>query len=268
MTPLLEAEALDKVYTRQALIRAHAPSKVLSQINFAISTGESVAILGRSGSGKSTLLRQLLGLERPSAGSVSFYGRDLSLMTAQETQNFRRACQMVFQDSISAVNPRHTVRRIISEPLRYLTTLNEAARNLKIAELLTSVGLDPSDADKLPNQMSGGQLQRVCIARSLSTEPKLLVLDEAVSNLDILLQGQIIDLIKAMRQRLGMAILFITHDLRLVHLLCERVAVLDHGIITETANVQSGLSLKSAEGRALQNAVLPGRPASNVVVKF
>jgi len=260
MTALLEARSVDKVYTRQALIRRHPPRKVLSGIDLSIAPGESLAILGRSGSGKSTLIRQLLGLERPSAGQVAFKGRDLWQLSGPEWKEFRRAAQMVFQDSIGAVNPRHRIGRIIAEPLRHLTTLDEAARQAKVADLLLSVGLQPSDAQKLPSQMSGGQLQRVCIARALSTDPQLLVLDEAVSNLDILLQGQIIDLIRAMRARYGMAVVFITHDLRLVRLLCERVVVLDDGRIVESCPVGKHLTLTSPEGQALQQAVLPALP--------
>jgi nickel transport system ATP-binding protein len=260
MTALMEARSLDKIYTRQALIRRQAPRKVLSNIDLSIAPGESLAILGRSGSGKSTLIRQLLGLERPSAGQVLFKGRDLKQLSAAGRIEFRRAAQMVFQDSIGAVNPRHRIGRIIAEPLRHLTTLDEPARQARVIELLISVGLHASDAQKLPSQMSGGQLQRVCIARALSTDPQILVLDEAVSNLDILLQGQIIDLIRAMRARYGMAVVFITHDLRLVRLLCERVVVLDEGRIVETCPVGAQLDLTSAEGRALQEAVLPALP--------
>jgi nickel transport system ATP-binding protein len=260
MTALLEAKALGKTYTRPALIRRQAPRQVLDRIDLAIAPGESLAILGRSGSGKSTLIRQLLGLERPSAGTVCFQGRDLRQFSATEWKTFRRATQLVFQDSISAVNPRHRIGWIIAEPLRHLTALDDTARNAKVADLLVSVGLRVEDAGKLPSQMSGGQLQRVCIARALATDPQLLVLDEAVSNLDILVQGQIVDLIRAMRARYGMAVTFITHDLRLVNLVCERVVVLEQGRIVETCAVGAHLHLTSPEGRALQQAVLPAMP--------
>lgn len=260
MTSLLSARGLAKSYRRQSLLRSHPPRRVLSEIDLDIEPGESLAILGRSGSGKSTLIRQLLGLERPSAGTVYFEGHDLQQLSPRQMRDFRCAVQMVFQDSIGAVNPRHQVGRIVSEPLRHLTSLTAAQQNARVAGLLSSVGIDSADATKLPGQMSGGQLQRVCIARALATDPRLLVLDEAVSNLDILLQGEIIDLIRKLRQKTGMAVIFITHDLRLVRLLSERVVVLKAGQIVEMSPVDHRLDLTSPEGMALQEAVLPATP--------
>jgi nickel transport system ATP-binding protein len=262
MTVLLTAERLGKTYRRQALIRSHAPRQVLFDINLQINTGESLAILGRSGSGKSTLMRQLLGIETPSQGRVLFEGRDLATMDQSAWQDLRRSVQMVFQDSIGAVSPRQAIGHIIAEPLRHLTALSAMQRGRRVEELLISVGLKPSDAFKRPGQMSGGQLQRVCIARALATNPRLLVLDEAVSNLDIALQGQIIDLIRDLRERSGMAVVFITHDLRLVRLLCERVVVLHQGRIVEEGRVHRELRLSSDEGRLLQGAILPPRPTT------
>jgi nickel transport system ATP-binding protein len=262
MTTLLEAKDVSKTYGRQGLLRKGTSQQVLHDIDFSVHAGESVALLGRSGSGKSTLIRQLLGLERPTAGQVLFQGRDVRQFSKQDWLSFRRSTQMVFQDSTSAVNPRHSIGRIVAEPLRHLTNLNEGGRKEKVASLLMSVGLQETDAQKLPGQMSGGQLQRVCIARAMATDPALLILDEAVSNLDILLQVQIIDLIRTMRATTNMALVFITHDLRLVRLLCERVVVLDHGRVVEEAPIQSGLHLKSSEGMALQQAVLSARPTA------
>lgn len=264
MTVLLSASHLDKTYRRQALIRSHAPRQVLFDINLEVRAGESLAILGRSGSGKSTLMRQLLGIETPSAGQVLFEGRDLATLDRSGWQHFRRSVQMVFQDSIGAVSPRQRIGRIIAEPLRHLSVLMAAEREHRVEQLLTAVGLKPSDALKRPGQMSGGQLQRVCIARALATQPRLLVLDEAVSNLDLTLQGQIIELIAHLRAESGMAVVFITHDLRLVRLLCERVIVLHHGRIVEEGPVDRQLRLSSAEGRLLQSAILPPRPKTIV----
>jgi len=260
MSALLTAEGLCKSYTRPALIRAHPPREVLSEVNLSVAPGESLALLGRSGAGKSTLVRLLLGLEQPSRGRVLFRGRDLRSLAPEDQRSFRKGVQMVFQDSVGAVNPRHRIGRIVAEPLRHLTGLEAHARAAKVVELLGAVGLCPEDAEKYPAQVSGGQLQRVCIARALATDPALLVLDEAVSNLDILLQGQIIDLIRSLRQARGMALLFITHDLRLVRLLCDRVAVMDAGRIVETGPVARSLHLQSPAGRALQEAILPAVP--------
>jgi len=264
MTVLLGASHLDKTYRRQALIRSHAPRQVLFDINLEVRAGESLAILGRSGSGKSTLMRQLLGIETPSAGQVLFEGRDLATLDRSGWQHFRRSVQMVFQDSIGAVSPRQRIGRIIAEPLRHLSVLTAAEREHRVEQLLTAVGLKPSDALKRPGQMSGGQLQRVCIARALATQPRLLVLDEAVSNLDLTMQAQIIELIAHLRADSGMAVVFIPHDLRLGRLLCERVIVLHHGRIVEEGPVDRQLRLSSAEGRLLQSAILPPRPKTIV----
>lgn len=261
MTAILSGTGVSRSYRRQALIRRHAPREVLSDIDISVAPGESIAILGRSGSGKSSLVRQLLGIETPTRGTVCFNDRDLRSLDAAGWRDFRRGVQMVFQDSIGAVNPRFTIGEIVSEPLRHLTDLSADARGTRVAELLRAVGIDPAETTKRPGQMSGGQLQRVCIARALATDPRLLVLDEAVSNLDIHLQGQIIDLIRGLRGRTGMAILFITHDLRLVRLLCERVIVMADGRIVEECPVGDRLSLVSAEGRDLQGAILPAQPA-------
>lgn len=260
MSALLAAEGLCKSYRRQSLIRALPPVEVLADVSLAVAPGESLAVLGRSGSGKSTLMRLLLALEQPDRGRVLFRGQDVATLTRTGMGRFRAAVQMVFQDSVGAVNPRHTIDRIIAEPLRHLTPLDAGSRRLRVAELLRAVGLRTQDAEKRPAQMSGGQLQRVCIARALASEPALLVLDEAVSNLDILLQGQILDLIRGLRQRHGMAVVFITHDLRLVRLLCDRVAVMESGRIVELCPVGHGPGLESPAGRALQDAVLPALP--------
>lgn len=265
MTPLLSAVGVNKSYRRQSLVRRHTPKQVLRDIDLQIAADESLAILGRSGSGKSTLVRQLLGIETPDSGSIRFDGRDLRMLDAAGWHDFRRSVQMVFQDSVGAVSPRQTIQEIISEPLRHLTALSFAQQRDRGPELLASVALLPSDASKRPGQMSGGQLQRVCIARALATDPRLLILDEAVSNLDLRLQHQIIKLIRELRTKTGAAVIFITHDLRLVRLLCERVIVLDDGQVVEQGLVGETLALESIEGRGLQGAILPAFPATAVL---
>lgn len=262
MKPLLTARSVSKSYHLSGLLRRRPPRHVLSGVDFTIGAGESVAILGRSGSGKSTLARLLLALEAPSSGAVHFEGKDVATLTSDALQGFRRAVQFVFQDPIGAVNPRRRVGSIIAEPLRHLSGLSAGARAARTSELLVSVGLHPDDARKRPGQMSGGQLQRVCIARALATNPRVLLLDEAVSNLDILLQGQIIQLIDGLRARTGMALVFITHDLRLVRQLCDRVVVLAGGRIVEDRAVTGQLVLESDEGRMLHHAILPSLPAA------
>jgi len=233
---------------------------VWRDIQFDIALGETVALLGRSGCGKSTLARMLVGLETPRYGDVAWRGASLTSLKGEAIGAFRRDIQLVFQDAISAVNPRKTVREIISEPLRHLFSLSREERMQRVEEMLLAVDLAPALLDKRPAQLSGGQLQRVCLARALVVGPQLLILDEAVSNLDLMLQAEIIALLKRLQAQFATACLFITHDLRLVERFCQRVLVMDSGRIVETAAVSLPLRLTSAAGQALQRAVLPPFP--------
>ncbi len=235
---------------------------VLENISLQIKSGETVALLGRSGCGKSTLARLLVGLESPTQGEIVWQGTALNQLNAHARQAFRRDIQMVFQDPISAVNPRKTVRDIISEPLRHLLKLPKVEQQARVIHLLQAVELEATLADKRPPQLSGGQLQRVCLARALAVEPSLLILDEAVSSLDLLLQAGAIRLLQRLQQRSGVACLFITHDLRLVERFCQRVMVMDAGALVETCDVTSPLRFDSPAGQALQQAVLPAFPPS------
>ena len=233
---------------------------VLNNVSMALKNGETVALLGRSGCGKSTLARLLVGLESPAQGHVCWRGEPLAKLNRARQKAFRRDTQMVFQDAISAVNPRKTVRDILREPMRHLLSLNKTEQLARASAMLNAVDLDDSVLDKRPPQLSGGQLQRVCLARALVVEPKLLILDEAVSNLDLVLQAGVIRLLKKLQQQFGTACLFITHDLRLVERFCQRVMVMDGGQIVETQLVGDKLTFTSSAGQELQNAVLPAFP--------
>ncbi|MEQ6276878.1 nickel import ATP-binding protein NikE [Kluyvera huaxiensis] len=234
--------------------------RVLNNVSMALKNGETVALLGRSGCGKSTLARLLVGLESPAQGHVCWRGEPLAKLNHARQKAFRRDIQMVFQDAISAVNPRKTVRDILREPMRHLLSLNKTEQLARASAMLNAVDLDDSVLDKRPPQLSGGQLQRVCLARALVVEPKLLILDEAVSNLDLVLQAGVIRLLKKLQQQFGTACLFITHDLRLVERFCQRVMVMDGGQIVETQLVGDKLTFTSSAGQELQNAVLPAFP--------
>ena len=234
--------------------------RVLNNVSMALKNGETVALLGRSGCGKSTLARLLVGLESPAQGHVCWRGEPLAKLNRARQKAFRRDIQMVFQDAISAVNPRKTVRDILREPMRHLLSLNKTEQLARASAMLNAVDLDDSVLDKRPPQLSGGQLQRVCLARALVVEPKLLILDEAVSNLDLVLQASVIRLLKKLQQQFGTACLFITHDLRLVERFCQRVMVMDGGQIVETQLVGDKLTFTSSAGQELQNAVLPAFP--------
>ncbi len=250
---ILEVKGLSHHYQQQP---------VLQQLSLQLKRGETVALLGRSGCGKSTLARLLVGLEAPQAGEIFWQGAPLSRLNARTRKAFRRDIQMVFQDPLSAVNPRQTVREILREPLRHLLALNRAEQQARIAQLLQAVELDEALQYKRPPQLSGGQLQRVCLARALAVEPGLLILDEAVSSLDGVLQAGMIKLLKRLQQRTGQACLFITHDLRLVERFCQRVMVMENGSIVETVEVAAPLRFTSTAGQALQQAVLPAFPSS------
>ena len=234
--------------------------RVLNNVSMELKNGETVALLGRSGCGKSTLARLLVGLESPAQGHVCWRGEPLAKLNHARQKAFRRDIQMVFQDAISAVNPRKTVRDILREPMRHLLSLNKTEQLARASAMLNAVDLDDSVLDKRPPQLSGGQLQRVCLARALVVEPKLLILDEAVSNLDLVLQAGVIRLLKKLQQQFGTACLFITHDLRLVERFCQRVMVMDGGQIVETQLVGDKLTFTSSAGQELQNAVLPAFP--------
>lgn len=264
--PIIACENLCKSY-KPGWFGAKEIKHVLKGINLSIHKGESIALVGESGSGKSTLGRQLLGFETPNDGRVLYQNMPLQNMQAEARKVFRKNVQVVFQDSISAVDPRWRIGRVIAEPLKLLCDMPENVWRDRIADLLQTVSLHPQDANKLPVQMSGGQLQRVCIARALASEPELIVLDEAVSNLDLTLQIQVLDLLSELRQRLGVAYLFITHDLRLVQRFCDRVAVLEGGKLVEEAPVENGkIQLQHDISRKLQAAILPARPTQKASV--
>ncbi|WP_082108796.1 nickel import ATP-binding protein NikE [Azospirillum thiophilum] len=260
MTVLLAAEAVEKRYSGHGLFADRPAKTVLRGVSLSVREGESVALLGASGSGKSTLARLMLGLDRPDGGTVRCLGRPLGKLNAAGRRAFRQTVQAVFQDPLGAVNPRHPIGRIIAEPLRHLTDLDAGQRAMRVAELLRLVGLAPEDSGRLPGSLSGGQVQRVCIARALAPQPRLIVLDEAVSNLDLVLQIQILDLLAGLRERLGTAFLFITHDVRLVRRFCDRVAVLHDGELVEDRPVVPSFTFDHPAASALLDTMLPAAP--------
>jgi ABC-type glutathione transport system ATPase component len=231
MSALLEIRGLSKEFP----LRGGGVRTVLSDIDLDVAPGECVALVGESGSGKTTLARCALLLLPPSAGSVRFAGEDLAALPAAELRRRRRRFQMVFQDALVALDPRFTVGRSIAEPLAVHTALRRREREREVARLLDQVGLAPALADRYPHELSGGQRQRVGIARALATGPDLLVADEPTSALDVSVRAQILNLLAELRERLGLALLFIAHDLAAVAHLADRVAVLQAGRIVELA---------------------------------
>jgi oligopeptide/dipeptide ABC transporter ATP-binding protein len=213
--------------------------RAVDDVTLELRRGETLALVGESGCGKSTLARTLLGLNRPTAGEISFEGRPLEPLGTRSRQALCRRLQMVFQDPDASLDPRGTIGSAVAEGLELYEDLERPALEARVVELLASVGLDRALVTRYPHELSGGQKQRVCIARALATKPDLLVCDEAVSALDVSIQAQILNLLLDLRDRLELSYLFITHDLRVVRQLADRVAVMYLGQIVETAPVDA-----------------------------
>ena len=217
----------------------HAPLlEILKGIDLSVAPGETIGLVGESGSGKSTLARALLRLYRPSAGRIVFEGQDITDLPESALRPLRARMQIVFQDSQSALNPRLTIGTALAEPFLSYGRAKDSREALRLAAgLLEHVGLAPGMAARYPHQLSGGQRQRVGIARAIALNPALVVADEIVSGLDVSVQAQILQLLQALRSETGMALVLISHDLSVVRALCEKVVVMQHGVI-----VESGLS--------------------------
>lgn len=254
-TPLLSVSHLSKSFPTS---RGHL--KAVDDVSFSIAAGEAFGLVGESGSGKSTIGRLALGLITPTGGEIRFSGQVINGLSERALKPFRRQAQMVFQDPYSSLNPRLRVTDIIGEALD-THALAQDRREARIAELLDMVGLNASHASRYPHEFSGGQRQRIGIARALAVEPRLLIADEPVSALDVSVQAQIITLLQDLRRHLGLALLFISHDLEIVELLCERVAVLYLGRIMETGpTVQVMKTPRHPYSRALLAAVPKADP--------
>jgi peptide/nickel transport system ATP-binding protein/oligopeptide transport system ATP-binding protein len=237
VSALLEVEDLVRHFVvRRTLVgRPLATARAVDGVSFTVAPGETLALVGESGCGKTTVSRLVLRLIEPTAGAVRFEGRDVLAFDAGELRRFRRQAQLVFQDPYGSLNPRMTVGEILAEPLVLHTQLAAARRATRVAELLDMVGLPPAAAPRYPHEFSGGQRQRVAIARALAVEPKLVICDEPVSALDVSIRSQILNLLRDLQRRLGLAYIFISHDLAVVKHIADRVAVMNLGRIVETA---------------------------------
>lgn len=214
----------------------HGVVHAVSDVSFAVEPGEALALVGESGSGKTTVGRCLMGLIRPDAGTIRFAGHDLSALSPDGFRRLRARIQFVFQDPTDALNPRLKVGASVTEPLRLTAGMGRAVSAARARELLEMVGLPAETAGFYPHQLSGGQQQRVGIARAIATRPDLVVLDEPTSALDVSVRAEILELLQRLQSELGMAYLFISHDLTAVHRLCDRIAVMYLGRIVEVGN--------------------------------
>ena len=248
--PILEARNLVKSFSGRS-------TPAVNDVSFTVGKGEVLGLVGESGSGKSTTARCVAGLLRPDSGQVLVAGQDVTRARGKALRATRRRIQMVFQDPYSSLNPRMTVADLVGEGM-YVHGIerDRARRRDRTVEILETVGMGPEHMDRYPRSFSGGQRQRIAIARALAVGPELLICDEPVASLDVSVQAQVLNLFGDLREKLGLSLLFIAHDLAVVHHLCGRVAVMNSGRVVEQGDrEQVYTSPRHPYTRALLDAV-------------
>jgi oligopeptide transport system ATP-binding protein len=231
-TQLLEVEHLSVTFPSR---RGAGEVRAVDSVSFKVPQGKTVGLVGESGSGKTTIGRTLLRLQRPTAGTVKYAGREILTMSEAEFMPYRRQMQMIFQDPYGSLNPRLSIFEIISEPLEiHFPSLKRPDREARVAQLLEDVGLAPEAMARRPQEFSGGQRQRIGIARALAVEPALIICDEPVSALDVSVQASIVNLLQDLQESRGLTYLFIAHDLAVVEHISDEILVLHHGKIVES----------------------------------
>jgi ABC-type oligopeptide transport system ATPase subunit len=230
--PMLEVIGLSKSYLDRSGRRVEA----VRNVSFTVAAGEVVGIVGESGCGKTTLARTVIRLMEPTTGRILIDGEDFAAKRGRALKAARRDIQMVFQDPFGSLNPRHSVGAIVGEPL---VVHGESGVRERVAELLSMVGLPEDSAGRYPHEFSGGQRQRIAIARALALKPRMIVADEPVSALDVSIQSQIINLIAELKAKLGLAMIFISHDLSVIRHVSDRVCVMKDGVFVETGPTEA-----------------------------
>jgi peptide/nickel transport system ATP-binding protein len=255
----VSVEALTKVFRVTDAEGHRADFTAVKDVSFALAQGGSLGIVGESGSGKTTVARMLVGLEHATSGTISVLGRDRShpARRSQERRTRARQMQIVFQDPYTSLDPSQTVRSAVDEVLRAHSGLSAPARTARLTELMDQVGLDTRQAAARPRELSGGQRQRVAIARALAADPKVLILDEAVSALDVSIQAQVLNLLSDIRTETGIAYILISHDLAVVRQLCDTVIVMRKGEVVERGDCARVLDHPEQEYTRVLRASVP-----------
>ncbi|MFP4328748.1 MAG: ATP-binding cassette domain-containing protein [Paracoccaceae bacterium] len=245
---LLSIDSVARSYRlpRRRLLSPAPKLRAVDGISLSLARGEVLGIVGESGSGKSTLARLIMGFERPDAGAVQFDGHDLATLPRAALRALRPRLQMVFQDPFDSLDPRRPVGWSVAEPLLQDRRLDGEARRARAADMLERVRLSQADMEKYPHEFSGGQRQRIAIARALVTDPALLVADEPVAALDVSVQAHVLNLLSELQARLGVAMIFISHDLAVVASIADRIAVMQRGRIVEEGPVRQILTAPRA----------------------
>ena len=264
MSHLLQVEGLVKEYRVPAGVLGTRRSRVVDGVDLHVDRGETLGLVGESGSGKTTLARCVLGMTRPTAGRITFDGVDVSTLSRRDRREFRRRVQPVFQDPFASLDPRWVVGRSIAEALVAFGIGTAADRAARVEHLLDRVGLPAGFAQRLPSQLSGGQRQRVGIAAALASGPDLIVADEPVSALDVSVQAQVLNLFAELQRELGVAVLFVSHDMGVVEHVSHRVTVMRRGVAVETAPVDRLFAAPSHEYTRALIAAVPRPPTRPV----
>ena len=250
---LLKVSNITKSYTEKKFWKKSVKN-VLNNVSFSLKKGKCLGIIGESGSGKSTLGRILTGIENADGGIVEFKGKNIH---AKENKYLKREISIVFQNYVSSVNPKFSVAEIIAEPLTIESQLKKDEIQEELKKLIESVGLSEEFLQRFPNELSGGQLQRVCIARAIATKPKFIMLDEAVSSLDVSTQVEILDLLKKLKKEYNLSYIFVTHDLLTIAYICNSVIFFKDGKIEEEiSDIKNLKNIKKDYSRKLLNAVI------------